>query len=312
MKILILSWILLFSFNGVSQNKSNYFRKGAEQFEKEEYDAALKSFSKEFKKNKSTEVRFMIASCYFKKKDFSEAKIRFLEIIRGETGRTERVFSLVNLGSCYRSLKQLDSALYYYDQAILLDDQNDDVYFNKAQLLYYEYGDFQVARSCYDSAIKCNPNNWYYYQKRLEVNFASAHFQEALVDLKKVERMHPETHNEMNFAYCYSMLEMYDLADSVFMTVYDDSNAYFLNNYGFNKFKLGDPVLAVELIRKSLIIYPENPYAYRNLALIEIAEDKTVTACEYLRKAKELDFKLHYGDEVQELIEKYCSGNTDE
>ena len=145
-----------------------------------------------------------------------------------------------------------------------------------------------------------------YYQKRLEVNFASANFEEALNDLLFIGKINPKIQNKMNLAYCYSMLERYSEADSVFLTIYDESDAFFLNNYGFNKFKLGDSKLAIETINKSLSLQPNNSYAYRNLALIAINEENLQLACKHLFKARELKFKMNYGDEVDKMIEQYC------
>jgi len=303
---IIVCLMLVTCFTANCQDRSKYITKGAEQFQQEEYESALDNFNKEFKKNKSWEVRFWIASCYFKMKEFSEAKNRYLEIVGNEIEGPEIAMSFVNLGSCYRSLNQLDSAIVYYDRAIELDKDDDDAQYNKGQLLYYELGDFEGAKKCYNAAIKIDPRNWYYYQKRLEVNFASANFNEALNDLLFIGELNPKVQNKMNLAYCYSMLERYHEADSVFLLIYEGNDAFFLNNYGFNKFKLGDSKLAIETINKSLSLQPNNSYAYRNLALIAIDEKNMLLACKHLLKAQELHFKMDYGDEVDELIKKHC------
>lgn len=307
MRIVLIFSIFLLTFNIYCQSSSEYLQNGIEQFQNEDYDSALKNFNKEFKKNKSPEIKFWIASCYFKMENFPEAKLRFLDIIRNETAEHEIEMSLTNLGSCYRSLKNLDSALYYYDKAIAVNSKNDDAYYNKGQLLYYELGEFDLAKQSYNLAIKCDPGNWYYYQKRLEVNFASSNFKEALIDMLKIDSLNPKLQDKFNLAYCYSMLEMYEQADSVFQLIFDDKNALFLNNYGFNKFKLGNPKQAIELINQSLAIKPDNAYAYRNLALIMIDQNNTQKACEYLVKAHDLNYKMNYGDEVEKLLEEYCN-----
>lgn len=299
--------MLITYFGANCQERSKYLTEGTEKFQNEEYELALKNFNKEFKTNKSAEVRFWIASCYFKMKNIPEAKSRFLEIVSSESEGPEVAMSFANLGSCYRDMKQLDSALFYYNKAIKLNSEDDNSQFNKGQLLYYELGDFEGAKECYNAAIKINPDYWYYYQKRLEVNFASAKFQEALIDLLIIDSIHAEVKNEMNLAYCYSMLEKYSEADSVFQTIYDENDAFFLNNYGFNKYKLGDSKLAIEIIDKSLTIKPNNSYAYRNLALIAIDMENFELACQHLMKAEKLNFKMNYGDEVQELIQEHCT-----
>jgi Tfp pilus assembly protein PilF len=63
---------------------------------------------------------------------------------------------------------------------------------------------------------------------------------------------------------------------------------------------------AIEDINKSLKIYPENSYAYKIKALIYIEKKDFKTACENLELAQSKKYKQTYGNEVEELIAKYC------
>lgn len=287
------------------QDKSKDMKQGTEYFFNKQYDQALKSFEKEYKNNPTIEVKFWIAHTYAEMKEITKAKPLFLEIIKSEHSGPEIAMSLVNLGNCYRSLKQADSSYFYYDRAITGFPTMASAYFNKAQLLYSE-SKFEAAKNHYDKAIEIESDNWWYYQKRLEVCFASRDFECALNDLIKVKELKPDSKIEFNLAYCYSMLKRYDEADSVFQLIYDGNDAPFLNNYGMNKHNMGKTKEGKEIIMKSLTLKPDNAYAYRNLALIAIDESDKIKACEYLNKSKSLGFEKQYGKEVNELLIKYC------
>lgn len=79
------------------------------------------------------------------------------------------------------------------------------------------------------------------------------------------------------------------------------------NNRGYVKYKLNDLKGAMQDVNHSLELYPSNSFAYKNRALIFIALKQMNFACEDLQKAISLGFTSMYGDEVQKLLEKYCT-----
>lgn len=302
---LLTFWFLISAFSVAGQEKSKTFHQGTEHFRNKEYDEALKCFEKEYKTNPVIEVKFWIAHTYAEMKQISKAKPLFIEIINSDTNAHEIGMSLINLGNCYRKTGPTDSAHFYYDRAINEFPNMDGGYFNKAQLLYAE-SKFEEAKSLFNKAIDINPNDWFYYQKRLEVCFATQDYEGALRDLLKVRELMPDIKIEWNLAFCYSMLERYQEADSVFQLIYNENDAFLMNNYGMNKHKMGKTEEGKKLIMKSLSISPGNSYIYRNLAIIAIDEKNNSKACEYLNKAKSLGFEKQYGTEVNELILNHC------
>ncbi|MDH4471317.1 MAG: tetratricopeptide repeat protein [Fluviicola sp.] len=279
--------------------------KAKELFYKDEYSAALKLFKKESSKNDSFEVQFYVASCYFKMEEFPVAKEHFLSIVNSSYLGVEIGFSMVNLASCYRELGKIDSSLYYYDWAIKLNPEDPESHFNKAQLLY-SISRFEEAREVYNTVIELDSTNGIYYMKRQEISFILLDYSSALDDMLKAKKVKPDLDIDFNMAYCYSMMKRYKEADSLYQKIYDEKDALFLNNYGFNKHKLGQSEEGVSLIKKSIKLEPTNSYAYRNLAIIELDKGNTAKACEYLTKAKELNFFSHYGEEVDSLLVKHC------
>lgn len=305
MRYFILLLLSAISFSAISQEKSKLMKEGMDYFYQKEYDKALKAFRKEFNKSPTVEVKFWMGYCYAYMKEVTRAKPLFWEIANSSYQGPEVAMSMVNLGNCYAELHQADSALYYYDKAIAGFPEFESAYFNKGQFLYAS-GRFEEAKQNFDKAIELKPDDWWYYQKRLEVCFASSNYECALRDLIKVKELHPETENEMNLAYCYTMLQRYQKADSVFQKIYNDRDPVFLNNYGFNKYKMGHPDEGKALIMKSIAINPENSFAYRNLAVISLDLNDAAAACKYLLKAKELGFEKNYGNEVNEMLNKFC------
>ncbi len=238
--------------------------------------------------------------------EISKAKPLFLEIIESDYSGPEIAMSLHNLGICYAELKQKDSAYFYFDKAIKDFPKFAGSYLDKGQLLYSE-SRFEEARRSLDKAIELDSTNWWAYQKRLEVCFATQDYECALNGLIMVKKLKSDAKIEMNLAYCYTMLNRYKDADSIFQLIYNENDAMFLNNYGMNKHNMGKTTEGKEIIMKSLSIMPNNSYAYRNLAVIAISENDMTKACEYLNKAKSLGFEKYYGKEVNELLLKYCN-----
>lgn len=89
-----------------------------------------------------------------------------------------------------------------------------------------------------------------------------------------------------------------------------DKAAFSFNNRAYSKLQIGQAKEALADVERSIEIYPENPYAFRNRALIYIAMSKTDLACADLKKAQALGFEQKFGTEVKELISKYCLKNT--
>lgn len=304
-KQLILCLFIVTSFLSFSQEKSKLAYEGEKLFANGDYKKALSAFNKEAKQNNSAEVQFWIASCYFQMEKFAVAKKGFLQIVRRGVNDEEQELSLINLASCYLNLDNTDSALYYYEQAIENFPKSSNAYYFKGIILY-ERTKFKEAKEVYDQAIAIDSTDWRFYIRRQDVSYALSEFSDALADLLKARELNPSLNISMNIAYCYSMLEKYREADLIYKEIYDEKDFRLLNNYGLIKHKLGFSKEGEEMIRKSLKLNPDNPYAYRNLAIIAIDSKDLTNACIYLKKAQDLQFFKKYGSEVDNLILEHC------
>jgi tetratricopeptide (TPR) repeat protein len=81
-----------------------------------------------------------------------------------------------------------------------------------------------------------------------------------------------------------------------------------LNNRGLTRYYLKDYDGALKDINLSISIYPGNAYAYKNRALVYLAQNKKEQACSDLQKALDNEFTKMYGNEVSDLQKKHCPG----
>ena len=82
--------------------------------------------------------------------------------------------------------------------------------------------------------------------------------------------------------------------------------AFIYNNRGYAKHKLGKNAEALADINHSIGLYPENSYAYRNRALVNIALNNKKEGCADIEESLKLEFTKHYGDEVEKLKAVNC------
>jgi tetratricopeptide (TPR) repeat protein len=84
----------------------------------------------------------------------------------------------------------------------------------------------------------------------------------------------------------------------------NDSRAYC--NRGHAKFMLKDYKGALEDLQQAINLNADDPYIYRNRALVFIAIKNTGMICFDLKKALDLGFTRKYGKEVENLVKEYC------
>lgn len=79
-----------------------------------------------------------------------------------------------------------------------------------------------------------------------------------------------------------------------------------INNLGNCYYKKGDLQQALNLINESISLLDTNPYAFRNRALVNLALNNNLNACEDIDRAIELGYLEMYGDDIQELKNDNC------
>jgi eukaryotic-like serine/threonine-protein kinase len=100
----------------------------------------------------------------------------------------------ISEGETYWSAKRYQEALDAYAQAIRLDPNNPEAYFNIGRLLSV-LERYQEALDAYEQAIRLDPNNGFYYTFKADTLFGIKHYQEALAAYEQAIRLNPsDTH----------------------------------------------------------------------------------------------------------------------
>jgi tetratricopeptide (TPR) repeat protein len=133
---------------------------------------------------------------------------------------------------------------------------------------------------------------------------------EALRRVMRYIELEPNDHTGyMNAGFYLAQAERYDEALAMYNKAWERAGndvALVLNNRGYVKYKLQDLDGALKDIKKSLELKSWNSYAYRNLALVRIAQGKNEEACTALEDALKWGFTKQYGEEVQQLHNEHC------
>lgn len=138
--------------------------------------------------------------------------------------------------------------------------------------------------------------------------------QEGISCLEKVIKLDPTFEGGYgNLAFLYSEIGEYKKALQISNALlsFKPNEAFALNNRGYIKYKLNDLTGALEDINNSISISPGNSYAFRNRGLVHISMKKTNEACADFKKSLNLGFLQQYGNEVDELVKKYCTKDVD-
>lgn len=211
----------------------------------------------------------------------------------------------------YTSVGMSDSAMIMYGKAIKYAE-NDTIKHDhiisrgaaKSAVRKYE-----EALKDYQMALDFNPSNVAALNNIAATYDALGQNHKGIEYLKKVVDIDSTFIGAyINIGFIYSKMDSSDLAILYFDKALkiNPKQALVYSNRGYAYYKKKEYTKALEDINYSIQLYPTNPYAYRNLALIYIALNKMQEACDALSYAKHYRFQQIHGNEVSELIEKYC------
>lgn len=134
--------------------------------------------------------------------------------------------------------------------------------------------------------------------------------EKAIKLIKRAIVLEPEDiRYQVNLGFVYLQAEQFQKAEQIFndlLEKMDQRDPVVLNNRGFVRLKLGEIELALKDFEESIELYPDNSFAFKNLALLYIETNQLEQACEALDQALQLKFAETYGDEVHLLQAEYC------
>lgn len=309
MKYIILSWFALFVFFNCEA----------------QYDLSLYS-----KYNKALE-----------KKKYKKAEKELIKISQMEN---DSFLLHVQKGHFYSTIGKLDSSAFYFSSAIEYAHYA-PISFSSNKFKVQRDSLYRIAISDYDKIIEKFPSAVNYGDRGV-YNLDIGLHREAIMDFRNslsIDSTKFKTFYNLGIAYrrlelldsalisydhCIRLNDKYAsaYANKGFVLIrleeFEDaliefSNAleiqtdvkgisYSLNNIGYCYFKLNLHEIAKNMVVESINVNPINSYAYRNLALIEIALNNKKYACEAIEKSIQYGFVNEYGDEILTLKKENC------
>jgi tetratricopeptide (TPR) repeat protein len=179
-------------------------------------------------------------------------------------------------GNAYQMQKKYENAISDFTKAIELDQKDIASWFDRG-LCYAEKKEFDKAVSDIEQAVKIDSTQAFIAYNNIAyfVKFEQKDWKGAIEYFDKALAQNP------TFAYAYS-------------------------NRGYAKYMLGNNSDASKDIRKSIELDATNSYAFKNYALVLLAEGKRKDACTQLERAQKLGYTQMYDNEVNELQQKNC------
>jgi tetratricopeptide (TPR) repeat protein len=138
--------------------------------------------------------------------------------------------------------------------------------------------------------------------------------QGAMVDFDKSIELNPEFAMAYHNRGYYCRLAMGNLQGALedFTASIEaspvDNDAYSLSMRSFVKLQMKDIAGALKDVTASIDLDPSNSFAYRNRALIALAQTDTLSCINDLKKARALGFTTKFGTEVDELLGRLTPG----
>lgn len=311
MKKVILTLMLTLTFMQMlfAQSATDWYKKGNELYDKNEYKAAISAYTKAIDMNPQNEDFFYKRgmSFYMSAKSQEAYKDFTMGIkINGFSSKLylQRGLIFLNAEMFDESNSDLTMAINYAK----VDSLKCRAYQTRGALRQNKH-DMQGAYEDYTKSLQLDSSNLLTLNNLSTVLDDLGKKEEAIKILntliKKDSTFFPAY---LNMAFQLTQAEKYKEANPYFDKAISlaPKEAFNYNNRGYNKFKLGDAEAALKDINYSLKLDPSNSWAYKNRAEIYISQNKLDKACKELQKANELGFTLKYGDAVNELIKKHC------
>lgn len=188
-------------------------------------------------------------------------------------------------------------------------DQSNPEYLNKLIIVDEYLGHYESVIETCDKILNLYPNDSLFLATRGGAKLELKQFENAIQDFEKSLINSDEIEQSLNYnniGFAYSNLGEYQKAKKALIKSLelDETEPFALNNLGFVLSKLGEVEKGLNLINQSIKIAPENSYAFKNRAKIFLERGDLSKAKKDLHQAKELDYEILYGNEVNELLEK--------
>ena len=306
--LLLLSLIFLFGCESgnITESKKQAFR----AFNEGKYEEVVTLLQQLPDEGPQNAVFHLIKGrSHYKLKRMDLALVHIHRAIRLDPGSGEAYMALAEVQAFQQ---EYEKAFPNVQQALELVPDNPEFLFRKGSILSSANLPDEAIAS-YSQALTLSPEMVDAYLYRGFARIRRQLFSEAIEDFSAVlERDSTNSTAIINRGFCYLETAQFAEAEQDFSFAIESAptdriKAAALNNRGYARYKLDSLALATEDITQSIELDGKNPYAFRNRALIEIAENNPQTACQSLAKSAELGFAKNFGNEVDSLMSVYCN-----
>jgi tetratricopeptide (TPR) repeat protein len=209
-----------------------------------------------------------------------------------------------HLGEIAYKKQEWEQVILHYSNA-LAHNSSSITYLSYVALANFNLKKYEEAKMFCESVLKLVPEQEWAMSLMSNIFIDCKMYDDALKWTLRLVELYPDTPRfYLNLGYIYLEMGELKLARRNFEFAIHDSPeySYSYNNLGYIYFKEKNYTEALRLVNHSLSMDASNPFAYRNRALIRMANRENELAKQDLLTAQALGFKEMYGDQVEELI----------
>lgn len=211
--------------------------------------------------------------------------------------------------SIYLQTDQLDQAEADIHQAMALNDESSQAYFLLG-ILRTQQKSYPGALNALKRSLDLNPSSKEPLIQIVTVYVSSQQYEKAIYEATKLlDKGVLDPVLLVSRGFASMQMEQYQHAADDFRQALklDGDHAAARNNLGYATYNLGDTTAGLELINESLLLNPDNAYAYKFRGQVKAAQDSTEAACADWQKAISLGFTAKHDSSVISLIQNRCN-----
>ncbi|MEM6264326.1 MAG: tetratricopeptide repeat protein [Bacteroidota bacterium] len=239
-----------------------------------------------------------------------QAEEDFLHILSIDPAHTEAHYGLA---TTYLNQGEYHSAISILDKGLSIDKGNSSFYLAKAKALE-AINQPAEALAILKAARTLSPQNLELLMRQASLSVSLKEYESALQAfniLAQKRRNDPIVLTSRS--YVLIQLGEFEKALRDCDAALEADTTFYLthSNRGLANLRMGNLEAAEQDLLNTLRLNPDHPYAYRNLALLRIAQKYLDQACEAIHKGIELGFTETFGDELLRLRAEHCQATTE-
>lgn len=303
----VLSSFFLFSCESEDSGRDDatlrFFLRGKQYLEQKNYDQALRFFSEAVKADSTfAEAYNNRGIAWFGNYDFERAVKDYNTAISIYEDSSVYVDAYYNKANALYELKRFQEVVNVLDTVLQFYSDSSYVYLNRGTA-FQQLNQLDLAIQDFEKAIELDPNNI-----DAEVNLGTTFYLQgdttkAIAKLQSLLEVAPERHEALNtLGQIANERGQYTKALDLFNRALDQFPAqpYYLNNRAFTKIQLQDSVGALKDLKSSLLYGRDNPWAFRNMGIYFLSQEKPEEAIQWLEKAKNANPNVEMVDDYLE------------